>query len=123
MKNYFRVMLGKGSIYAGECLAGHFIGADYGIAQDLTHDLPDEWQAFNKKFIPIFLDAHPDKTKIGAGLALGPALARFSLDVSIPERRCRRLPQGSWPTIQLSCVSKECPGTKTWRAKSSSIMS
>ena len=41
------------------------------IAQDLKADLPDDWRAFNKKFIPIFLAAHPDKTKIGAGLACG----------------------------------------------------
>lgn len=42
-----------------------------GIKQDLTNKLPDEWRAFNKEFIPIFLAAHPDKTKIGAGLACG----------------------------------------------------
>src|SRR5713226_1069484 len=71
MRNYYRIMLGKGSIYAEEGFAGNFIGADFGIAQDLTHKLPEEWRTFNREFIPIFLAAHPDKTKVGAGLACG----------------------------------------------------
>lgn len=71
MKNYFRVMLGKQSMYAVDCFAGNFIGADYEIPQDLKNELPDDWRAFNKKFIPVFLVGHPDKTKIGAGLACG----------------------------------------------------
>src|ERR1035437_311501 len=77
MKNYYRVMLGKGSIYAEECFAGNFIGTDFGIAQDLTRNLPEEWRAFNREFIPIYLANHPDKTKIGAGWACG-ALWPFS---------------------------------------------
>jgi len=71
LKSYYRVMLGEGSVYAATCFAGNFIGVDFGIAQDLTADLPDDWRAFNKKFIPIFLAGHPDKTKIGAGLRCG----------------------------------------------------
>jgi restriction system protein len=71
MKSYYRLMLGAGSAHAAECFAGNFIGADYGIAQDLSDELPDEFRAFNNKFIPVFLAAHPDKTKIGAGLACG----------------------------------------------------
>ena len=71
MKNYYRIMLGRKSIHAQECLAGNFIGADFDINQDLTGKLPEEWRAFNKQFIPIFMSNHPDKTKIGAGLACG----------------------------------------------------
>ena len=71
MKNYYRVMLGKGSIYAEECVAGGFIGVDFEINEDLTGKFPDEWRAFNKRYIPIYLAGHPDKTKIGAGLACG----------------------------------------------------
>lgn len=71
MKNYYRVMLGKKSIYAEECFAGNFIGVNFGIIQDLTHNLPEEWRTFNEEFIPIFLKDHPDKTKIGAGLRCG----------------------------------------------------
>jgi restriction system protein len=71
MKNYYRVMLGQKSVHAEDCFTGNFIGTDFGINQDLTNKLPDEWRAFNKEFIPVFLAAHPDKTKIGAGLACG----------------------------------------------------
>jgi restriction system protein len=71
MKNYYRVMLGQRSVHAEECFNSNFIGTDFGIKQDLTKKLPDEWRAFNKEFIPIFLATHPDKTKIGAGLACG----------------------------------------------------
>lgn len=71
MKNYTRVMLGRGSVYAQECFAGNFIGADFEIPQDLTHKLPEEWRAFNKEFVPIFLSGHPGKSKVAAGLACG----------------------------------------------------
>jgi restriction system protein len=64
-------MLGKGSIHAEKCVAGNFIGADFDINQDLTGRLPEDWRPFNKEFIPILLAGHPDKTKIGAGLACG----------------------------------------------------
>ena len=71
MKSYYRVMLGRQSMYASSCFDGDFIGADYEIPQDLKMELPDDWRAFNKKFIPVYLAGHPDKTKIGAGLACG----------------------------------------------------
>jgi len=71
MKNYYRVMLGRKSIYAAEAFAGNYICANFEIPQDLTADLFDDWRAFNKKFIPVFMASHPDKTKIGAGLACG----------------------------------------------------
>ncbi len=71
MKSYYRVMLGRKSVHAEQCFAGGFIGTDFGINQNLSRDLPDDWRAFNRKFIPLFLAGHPDKTKIGAGLACG----------------------------------------------------
>ncbi len=71
MKSYYRVMLGQKSVYTKECFTGNFIGTDFGINQDLTNNLPEEWRAFNKEFMPVYLAAHPDKTKIGAGLACG----------------------------------------------------
>lgn len=71
MKNYYRVMLGRKSAYAEEGFSGGFVGADFGISEDLTGKLPDEWRAFNKKYIPVFLAKHPDKTKVCAGLACG----------------------------------------------------
>lgn len=70
-KSYYRVMLGRQSAYAAECLAGGFIGADFGIEQDLSGQLPEEWRQFNAAFIPVFLAGHPGKSKIAAGLACG----------------------------------------------------
>ena len=71
MTNYYRVMLGRQSIHAAECFAGGFIGADFGIDQDLSGRVPDAWRAFNQQFIPVFLAGHPGKNKISAGLACG----------------------------------------------------
>ncbi len=71
MKKYYRVMLGRKSAHAPECFADGFIGVDFGINEDLSRKLPEEWRDFNKQFIPVFLAQHPGKTKIGAGLACG----------------------------------------------------
>jgi restriction system protein len=71
MKSYYRVMLGQKSAHADDCFKGNFIGADFGIQQDLANRLPDDWRTFNKEFIPVFLAVHPDKNKISAGLACG----------------------------------------------------
>jgi hypothetical protein len=45
MKEYYRIMLGKGSVYAKECRAQGFFGADFDIKQDLSNSLPDDWRA------------------------------------------------------------------------------
>ena len=71
MKQYYRVMLGKQSSLAEECLTGNFVGAHFGIDEDLTRHLPEEWRAFNKMFVPKLLAQRPDKTRIGAGLSCG----------------------------------------------------
>ncbi|MGH7038310.1 MAG: endonuclease NucS domain-containing protein [Stellaceae bacterium] len=71
MTEYYRITLGRKSQYAHECLGGSFIGADYGINEDLSGKLPEIWREFNRKFIPIYLAKRPDKPKIGAGLSCG----------------------------------------------------
>lgn len=71
MTNYFRLMLGQKSAHAPECFAAGIIGVDFGIHEDLSQKLPEEWRAFNKQFIPVYLANRPEKTKIGAGLACG----------------------------------------------------
>lgn len=71
MRNFYRIMLGAKSVYAKICLEGGFIGANWEIDQDLSHKLPDNWRAFNQEFIPVYLAAHPDKSRISAGLACG----------------------------------------------------
>ena len=69
-KNYFRIMLGKKSVHAPACFAENFIGINDDTG-DLTGQFPEDWRAFNKKFIPVFLERHPGKSKIAAGLACG----------------------------------------------------
>lgn len=64
-------MLGAKSIYAEECINNNYIGADFGIDIDLSNNLPDNWRDFNLKFIPVWLQKHPTKSKIAAGLSCG----------------------------------------------------
>ena len=64
-------MLGRKSKYVEQCFAESFIGADYGISQDLSSQLPDDWRMFNKNMIPVYLKLNPDKSKVAAGLACG----------------------------------------------------
>jgi len=71
MRDYYRVMLGKSSIHAKECVDGSFIGTDYGIRQDLTEKLPEDWRAFNREFIPIYQHINNMQSKVSAGLACG----------------------------------------------------
>lgn len=71
MKKYIRLMLGAKSAHIDECLKGNFIGADFDIKQDLSKHLFENWRDFNKMFIPIWLDNHPGKSKVSAGLACG----------------------------------------------------
>ncbi len=71
MKRYYRVMLGTRSSHAVECKAGSFVGADFTIDFDLTDSLPEDWKEFNSKLIPIWLEKHPEKSKISAGLSCG----------------------------------------------------
>ena len=42
MRDYYRVMLGKGSMYADVCRQQGFIGAHFGIDQELTSFLGGE---------------------------------------------------------------------------------
>lgn len=71
MKSYYRVTLGKGNMYAQECFAGNYIAIGFLHHHDLTGKLPDEWREFNKEFIPVFLKANPQKSRIAAGQACG----------------------------------------------------
>lgn len=70
-RRYYRIMLGKRSAHAEEAFKGNFIGADYGIDVDLTNQLPDDFRDFNERFIPIWMDKNPGKSKISAGLSCG----------------------------------------------------
>lgn len=62
-------MAGRKSVHAADCYQTGYIGADWGIAEDLTGKLPEQWRDFNKKYIPVYLAANPGKSKVAAGLA------------------------------------------------------
>ena len=70
-RSYYRIMAGAKSIYAQQCFEQGFIGANWDIDEDLTGKLPDNWRDFNKQYIPVYLKANPDKSKVAAGLACG----------------------------------------------------
>lgn len=71
MKKYYRIMCGSNYMFLDHFIEGNCIGVYYEIDQDLTDQLPEDWRAFNRKFIPVHLERHPGKSKIAAGLACG----------------------------------------------------
>lgn len=71
MRKYNRVMLGKGSMYAKMCREGGYIGANFEINVDLSDSLYENWRDFNAKFIPVWMENVPGKSKTSAGLACG----------------------------------------------------
>jgi restriction system protein len=70
-KSYYRIMLGRKSKFAQDCLDGKFIGCDFDFDKDLKNSLCDNWKEFNREHIPIFLQRSPESSKIAAGLACG----------------------------------------------------
>lgn len=70
-KNYYRIMLGHKSSLAKECYEGSWFGGDWDFDFDLSKYLNDEWDQFKRRLNPIYLDKHPDKSKVTAGLASG----------------------------------------------------
>ena len=80
MRSYRRIRLGGSGEFATECFAGGFAGLDYDIAEDLTGKFEDNWRAFNAKFIPVWLEANPGKSRVAAGLSCG-ALWGFGMGV------------------------------------------
>ena len=72
MKRYYRVMLGRKSVYAKECFSAGFIGSGFGsIERDISQELPENWRAFNQQFIPELEAAWPDRSRITLGLWCG----------------------------------------------------
>jgi restriction system protein len=71
MKEFYRVMLGRGSMYAQACREQGYIGAGFDNHQDLTGRLPEDFRQFNQEFIPIWQEANPGRSIISAGLCCG----------------------------------------------------
>ena len=64
-------MLGRGSAFAKMCREEGYIGADFDINLDLSDDLYENWRDFNAKFIPVWMENVPNKSRTAAGLACG----------------------------------------------------
>lgn len=71
MRNYYRVMLGKKNVFAEACIRDGYIGIFGDFIKDLTGQVDEDWREFNKKFIPLFIEHEPGKSRIAAGLAGG----------------------------------------------------
>ncbi len=71
MKKYNRIMLGRGGMYSKMCREEGYIGANFEIFVDLSDSLYENWRDFNKKFIPVWMENMPGKSKTSAGLACG----------------------------------------------------
>lgn len=69
MPTYYRMLLGSGYVFVAECLAGNFVGINFGMPIDFTGTFGDDWQQFNKRYIPSYLHHSPDRNRIAAGLA------------------------------------------------------
>ena len=109
MSAYYRIMLGRKSCFAEECFEGGFIGADFGIHEDLSGNLPDQWKQFNKQFIPIFLKNSPGKSRISAGLACG-ALWTISKGIQIGDVILSPNGQGSYRVGRVAGDYYYAPG-------------
>lgn len=70
-RSYYRIMLGSKSSFAEECYQGKWFGGGWRIAQDLSGKLPDNVRDFNRVFVPVYLEANPNKSKVTAGLGCG----------------------------------------------------
>lgn len=70
-RKYFRLMLGRKSIHAQLCFSENFVGLDWFPDTDFSGEFPENWKEFNKKYVPIYLEQNPDKSKVAAGLACG----------------------------------------------------
>lgn len=70
-REYYRIILGEKHSFAAQCHEEQWFGGGWSIDTDLTNKLPDNWRDFNQKFIPVYLEKNPGKSKVTAGLACG----------------------------------------------------
>ncbi|MFT4109105.1 endonuclease NucS domain-containing protein [Propionicimonas sp.] len=71
MAGCYFIRLGKQGAFTQDAVERGYIGVDYGMVDDFTGKFPDEWTAFNKAYIPRYLELNPGKGKVAAGLACG----------------------------------------------------
>ena len=100
---YYRLMLGKAAAMQSNVLQNVSLVPDYGIERDLSRELPDCWLQFNAKFIPVYQEVHPGKTKVAAGLACGMPWTVVYFYVRLP----------TWHRIKLK-IRKACQSSILW---------
>ena len=73
MRNYFQVRLGKANRFADQALSGGYVGTSWFGDLNLQKALSDadDWKAFNREMIPVYLKNHPETKKVAAGLFCG----------------------------------------------------
>lgn len=71
MTRYFRVSVGKNAAFLPDALANNYVGTGWMLDVDLTGQFPDDWRAFNKRFVPLVRETDHIGTNIAAGLACG----------------------------------------------------
>ena len=70
-RKYWMVRLGRGGAYAEELMISGEIGVDFIEDVDLTPFLSSTPRPFREAVLPLFRKREPNKSKIGAGLAVG----------------------------------------------------
>lgn len=73
MRNYIQVRLGKANRFADQALSGGYVGTSWFGDLNLQKALSDadDWKAFNREMIPVYLKNHPETKKVAAGLFCG----------------------------------------------------
>ena len=74
--SYYKIMLGKGSIFAQDCLENGYVGVGwFSDISFLNGGVTDyvRLRDFNDRWVPEYLKQNPAKSKVTAGLACGSA--------------------------------------------------
>lgn len=72
--SFYKIMLGKGSSELPDALEKSYVGVGWFADTPLVNSKNDSYSTlreFNNKWTPIYLENHPDKSKVTAGLACG----------------------------------------------------
>lgn len=71
MRNYYRISQGKGAQFLEESRLGGYVAVAFLGDIDLTGKSYENLRDFNADYVPVYLAKHPEKNRIGAGLACG----------------------------------------------------
>jgi restriction system protein len=110
MPTFYRVLLGRGNSFATECLEGNFIGVDFISHVNFTGQFGDEWREFNKHYIPSYLQLHPARTRIAAGLACS-SLYTIGTRMQIGDYVISPIGNGTYRIGQINSIYHYVPNT------------